>query len=212
MALVADPQGRRVVREEGRVLVEVPESCHGDRLILSRPSAEAEVMLFVEGAGFTEGRENNTPYGSERVWVIAGRLFFHYVDNVQAGVAYVQVTGGSEVDVERFTELARSFFSPPGVAELIDRVHSAVIREDLATSLVQLAVGLPSAPPDEALQLIRGAFVDDDPSLRRAALLSALYLSWEIVGPWVKRMAKDDAAETLRMQAKYFVDRNEGSA
>ncbi|MEK8145432.1 hypothetical protein NKH18_40865 [Streptomyces sp. M10(2022)] len=176
------------------------------------PLPAAEVMLFVEGAGFQEGRENSTPYGSERVWVIAGELFFHYVHNAKTGVAYVQVTGRSGEDVERFTELSRSFFGPPDVAELITGVRSARASGERATALVKLAVGLPSAAPDEALQIIRDAFADDDPSLRRAALLSALYLDWEVVGPHVKDMERNDAAEELQTQARYFVDRNEGSS
>ena len=83
--------GQEIERGSGSVSATI--RYRGDRLILADASSADEVALFTEGAGFTDGRENNTPYGSEKVWVIAGGLYFHYVSNRQAAVDYVQVTG-----------------------------------------------------------------------------------------------------------------------
>ncbi|WP_037890769.1 hypothetical protein [Streptomyces viridochromogenes] len=178
-------------------------------MILADSSSTDEVVFFAQGAGFEEGRENSTPYGSEKVWVISGGLFFHYVTNTRAGVSYVQVTGEDEEDVERFTSLARDFFTTIDVAELLSEVRTAKTSDERATAVTRLAVGLPSETPAEALREVLNAFDSEDASIRRAGLLSALYLDWEIVGPRVRNMEVADDVEMLRVQAKYFVDRND---
>ncbi|WP_367324311.1 hypothetical protein [Streptomyces sp. HUAS ZL42] len=191
--------------------METPIHHRGDRLILADASSADEVVFFARGAEFQEGRENNTPYGSERVWVIRKGLYFHYVDNRQADVRYVQVTGDDAEDVQRFTELAGEFFTTVGVDALLSDVREARTPQERARTLTRLAVGLPNPASEEALQEILTAFDDEDAAARRAALLSALYLDWEIVGPSVRRMEQFDDEDMLRVQAQYFVDRHDRS-
>lgn len=181
----------------------------GDRLILADASSADEVVLFAQGAGFAEGRENSTPYGSEKVWVISEGLYFHHVTNLQAAVAYVQVTGEDGEEVGQFTNLARDFFARVDVGELLSQVRTSSTSDERAKAITRLAIGLPREAPAEALQEVLQAFDSDEASIRRAGLLSALYLDWEIVGPSVRNMEDADEVEMLRVQAKYFVDRND---
>lgn len=184
----------------------------GDRLVLPSTATEGDVIMFAEGAGFKEGREERTPYVHERVWIISGPLYFHYVDDAGSGVSYVQVTGDSVQAVDRFTGIARNFFSPRDVPDLMAEVRSAETRDDKALALVQLAAGLSSDPPPEAMRLLEEAFESPDRDIRRAALLSALYLDWSLVAPFVRRMHEQDDEEPLRQQAGYFVERNDDAS
>ncbi|MGY6020828.1 hypothetical protein [Streptomyces spinosirectus] len=184
----------------------------GDRLVLP-PTADAdEVIAFADAVGFTEGHEKRTPTFYERVWNISGPLYFHYVDNADTGVSYVQVTGDSPQSVERFTGIARQFFSPREVPDLIAEARAAQTREDKVFTLVQLATAITSDPPPEVMSMLDEAFESPDRDLRRAALLSALYLDWPLVAPHVRRMHEHDGEETLRRQAGYFVERNDDAS
>ncbi|WP_166026621.1 hypothetical protein [Streptomyces chilikensis] len=190
----------------------MPIRHYGNRLILANSSTPDEVTLFTQGAGFTEGRENNTAHGSEKVWLISSKLFFHYVRNVKSDFAYIQVTGEDSDDVERFTELADSFFTTTDVDELLSEVHAANTSTELAKAVTRLSVGIPSAdPPADALHEILNSYRSKFASVRRAGLLAALYMDWDIVGPSVRNMAVADPSEELRIQAGYFVNRNNRS-
>jgi hypothetical protein len=180
----------------------------GDRLVLPRTATADEVITFAEAVGFKEGHEQRTATVHERVWIISGPLYFHYVDNAETGVSYVQVTGESAGAVERFTGIARKFFSPRDVPDLMAEARAAETRDDKVFALVQLATALASDPPPEAMRMLQEAFDSPDRHLRRAALMSALYLDWSLVAPFVRRMHEHDDEETLRQQAGYFVERN----
>jgi hypothetical protein len=184
----------------------------GDRLVLPRTATAEEVITFAEAVGFREGHEQRTSTVHERVWVISGPLYFHYVDNAETGVSYVQVTGESAEAVERFTGIARKYFSPRAVPDLMAEVRAAKERDDKVFTLVQLATALASDPPPEAMRMIQEAFDSSDRYIRRAALLSALYLDWPLVAPFVRRMHEHDDEETLRQQAGYFVERNDDAS
>jgi hypothetical protein len=197
--------------QQGEEPVTEADWCRGDRLVLPRTVNADEVNAFAEAVGFTEGEEKRTPTFYERIWVISGPLQFHYVDNADTGVSYVQVTGDSAQSIERFTEIARQFFSPREVPDLIAEARAAQTREDKVFTLLQLATALTSDPPPEAMSLLEEAFGSPDPHLRRAALLSALYLDWPLVAPHVRHMHQHDGEENLRHQAGYFVERNDAS-
>lgn len=184
----------------------------GDRLVLPRTADPDEVITFAEAVGFTEGHEKRTPTFYERVWVISGPLYFHYVDNAETGVSYVQVTGDSPESIDRFTEIARQFFSPREVPDLIAEARAAQTRDDKVFALVQLATGLSCDPQPEAMSMLEEAFDSPDRHLRRAALLSALYLDWPVVATHVRRMHEHDDEEALRQQAGYFVERNDDAS
>ncbi|WP_326773632.1 hypothetical protein [Streptomyces sp. NBC_01445] len=181
----------------------------GDRLVLPLTATEDEVITFAEAAGFNEGHERRTSTVYERVWIISGPLYFHYVDNTETGVSYVQVTGDSARSVERFTGIARKFFSPREVPDLMTDVRSAETSDAKAFAVVRLATGLMSDPPPEAMRLLEEAFGSSDRDIRRAAMLSALYVDWPFVAPFVRRMHEHDDEEPLRQQAGYFVERND---
>ncbi|WP_328503828.1 hypothetical protein OG828_38890 [Streptomyces sp. NBC_00457] len=190
----------------------MPNPHRGDRLVLPEGATAQEVHTFAEGAGFKEGRENRTEFVLEKVWIVSGQLYFHYVDDAATGVAYVRFTGDKREHVERFTELARTFFSPIGVDNLMVAVREASTPEARAHAIVRLATGLPGEPPPEGLGMIEEAFVSSDAGVRRGALLSALYLDWPIVRSWVVHMERHDEQETLRLQARYFIDKNEAAS
>ncbi|MDA3630120.1 hypothetical protein OU415_32155 [Saccharopolyspora sp. WRP15-2] len=191
--------------------VEAAALVRGDRLLLSDASPADEVASFARGAGFEQGRENDTPHGSEHVWIIRSGLFFHHVEHAKADVRYVQVTGDDRADVQQFTWLAGEFFTTVGDNELLSDVRAARTAEERARALTRLAVGLPSEPREDGIRAVLEGFDANDPTVRRAALLSALYLDWEHVGRRVRKMAEHDDAESLRLQANYFVDRHDRS-
>jgi hypothetical protein len=171
-----------------------------------------EVITFAEAVGFKEGHEQRMSTVYERVWIISGPLYFHYVDNAETEVSYVQVTGESAEAVERFTGIARKFFSPRDVPDLLAEARSAETRDDKVFTLVQLATALAADPPPEAMRMLREAFDSPDRHIRRAALLSALYLDWPLIASFVRRMHEHDEEETLRQQAQYFVERNDDAS
>jgi hypothetical protein len=182
-----------------------------DRLVL--PAAKSldsisRLLDEVKASRYAE-QEFPEPYGIRRelVWQFFPGLLMLYAEDTLTGRWVVSLLGEQPEVTGKYLGMLTSYFTPESLDDLLAGAESAQSAADRVQAVLLVGLAAPYDYDERVFALITRNLDDDDPAVRRAAVLATGHSRWpQWAGPLRGRMDSEPDAGIAAVAAAFVSD------